>query len=87
MRPGLYALRFKTTHFTPFYVVSAESAGTSGGGGGGCSLAAGQEGDPVGYFVPYLILAVVMAALRCRDRQRRLARPDGPQADLHPDES
>jgi hypothetical protein len=37
--PTLHALRFKTTHFTPFYVALASGATTStasGGSGGGC---------------------------------------------------
>jgi hypothetical protein len=70
--PGLHALRFKTTHFTPYYIVSADAVSGSGGGGGGCSLATGQEGDVTGYFVPYMVLAVVMLILRWRDKRRQL---------------
>ena len=73
--PGLRALRFKTTHFTPYYVVSADSPAGSGGSGGGCSLAVGQEGDAAEYFVPYLILAMVMVVLHRRDKRRRSASP------------
>lgn len=41
-----------------------------GGGGGGCSLASSAQSNPLEFFAPYLLLAVVMAALRLRDRRR-----------------
>jgi hypothetical protein len=69
---SLRALQFKTTHFTPFYVVPAE-ASASPAVGGGCSLAAGGESDPLAYFVPFLGLAAIMLALRLVDRRRHAA--------------
>jgi len=68
---GLHALRFNTTHFTPYLVVE-EVPGTTGGSGGGCSLTVGGEEDVAGYFAPYLLLGAVMLALRLTDRRRRL---------------
>jgi hypothetical protein len=71
---GRKALQFRTTHFTPYYLMSVEEAAVASGGG--CSLAAGQEGDAVEYFIPYLVFVLAMLILRCRDRRGRLAPPD-----------
>ena len=77
VRSDLYALQFKATHFTPYYVMSGENADLSGGGsGGGCSLARGVKGNAASYFAPYLALAAIMIALRRRDHRRR--RPPRP---------
>jgi PKD repeat protein len=71
---NLYALRFKTTHFTPYYLVAGDSeiaaAGTDGGGGGGCSMSATGDGSPKHLLVPYAIVVVFMVILRLRDRKR-----------------
>ena len=73
--PQLHALQFKTTHFTAFYLLSGSGIGTavagSGGGGGGCSLSVHRRGDLCGYFLPYAVLAVIMAMLRLRDGKHR----------------
>ncbi len=86
----LRALRFRVTHFTPYYLLKTTESypgapgggdggggwtggGSSGGGGGGggCSLSSSADGaDPAAFLAPYLLLAVVMAALRLRDRKR-----------------
>ncbi len=70
--PGLRALQFKTTHFTPFYLVPADAA-VDATGGGGCSLARSEETNPAGYCVPFLGLAATMLTLRRRDRRRASA--------------
>ncbi|UCG49584.1 MAG: hypothetical protein JSU94_07345, partial [Phycisphaerales bacterium] len=71
--PTLHALRFKTTHFTPYYVLSGSSTGGGGGGGGGCAVSAVGQGDVVSFFIPYVGLAVAMALLRLKDtRVRRM---------------
>lgn len=69
---GLNALRFKTTHFTPFYVVDgdADVATTDSDGGGGCSISATGSGSPGQLLVPYAIVAVVMAVIRRRDSKK-----------------
>jgi hypothetical protein len=85
----LYALRFKTTHFTPLFLFgdSTEgddggegddsgggSGGGGGGGGGGCSISAGGEANFVEFLLPYIGLAIVMVILKLRDRQNRKSR-------------
>jgi hypothetical protein len=69
--PTLHALQFKTTHFTPFYLLLA--GGRGGGGGGGCSMSVCGEGDIdiVGFLLPYVGLAVVVLVLKLRDRRNR----------------
>jgi hypothetical protein len=80
----IHALQFQTTHFTPYAVVagaedeivsSGDEGGGGGSGGGGCALSPKGANDPYGYFVPYVILAVVMGVLRLRGSARRSA-PD-----------
>jgi hypothetical protein len=70
----LNALRFKTTHFTPFYIIDGDSdvGSTGGGGGGGCSISPTGDGSPGQLLLPYAIVAVIMAVLRRRDRNRAL---------------
>jgi len=79
---SLHALRFKTTHFTPYVVLAAVAtagaAGGGGGGGGGCSISPAGQGNVVEFLVPYLGLAVVMLVLKLRDARNR--RPQGPLA-------
>ena len=75
---SLHALRFKTTHFTPFYLLAGGAAaavgGGGGGGGGGCSVSSAGRGSIGEFLVPYLALAVVMAILKRRDARNRNAR-------------
>jgi len=46
--PTLHAVSFKTTHFTPFYVVEGTTGGTGGGGGGGGYVVEGTAGGTGG---------------------------------------
>ncbi len=69
---GLSALRFTTTHFTPFYVMAADTDGTTGGSGGGCSLSTTGEDSPGELLVPYALIAWAMIILKRRDRKRAL---------------
>jgi hypothetical protein len=70
---NLYALRFKTTHFTPFYLLAdGAEAASSGGGGGGCSISVTGDESPGHLLVPCGLVAVVMAILRHRDRKRAI---------------
>jgi hypothetical protein len=70
---NLNALRFKTTHFTPFYLVAADSdVDSSWDFSGGCSLSPTGDGAPEQLLVPYAIIAAAMAILRQRDRKRAL---------------
>jgi len=71
--PTLHAISFETTHFTPYYLLegggSIAGLGGGGGGGGGCSVSAGNEGNIVEFFLPYIVLIVVMAILKKRDKR------------------
>ena len=70
---NLNALQFKTTHFTPFYLMvsdSGSSTGSSSTSGGGCSVSATGKGSPKELLVPYGVIALVMVMLRRRDRKR-----------------
>jgi len=66
----LSALRFRTTHFTPYYLL--EAGASSAAGGGGCSLALDGTGAPGQLLVPYALIALIMLILRRRDRRNRL---------------
>jgi hypothetical protein len=73
----LHALRFKTTHFTQFFVGATSSStgsGGGGGGGGGCSVSTAGEGSIAGFLLPYIGLAVAMAVIKCRDARNRKSR-------------
>jgi chitodextrinase len=73
--PTLHAVSFKTTHFTPFYVVEGTTGGTGGGGGGGgCSVSASGNGSIVEFLLPYMGLAAAMMILRLRDAHQRKER-------------
>jgi PKD repeat protein len=72
--PTLHALRFKTTHFTPFYVLlGAGAAAGGGGGGGGCSISPAGQGNIVEFLIPYIGLAAAVTVLKLRDARRRKA--------------
>lgn len=71
----LHAVSFKTTHFTPFYVVEGTVGGTGdSGGGGGCSVSAAGSGSIVEFLLPYMVLAAVMMMLKLHDTRERKAR-------------
>ncbi|MHC4517824.1 MAG: putative Ig domain-containing protein [Planctomycetota bacterium] len=74
----LNALRFKTTHPTPFYLVAGDTDSSevsdsfgSSSSPGGCSVSPTGSGSPKESLVPYGLIAMVMVALRRRDRRRR----------------
>jgi hypothetical protein len=67
----LHALSFKTTHFTPFYVVQKTSGGGGGGGGGGgCSVWLTGQGNIAEHLLPYAVLAALIIVLRQWDRKK-----------------
>jgi len=68
---GLRALQFKTTHFTPFYLVTEDNRDAGGSGGGGCSLTVHDGQNPAAYFAPYLVIVPVMLLWRHKDKGRR----------------
>ncbi len=72
---NLNALRFKTTHFTPFYLVAgdADMGEAITGSAGGCSVTATASSSPKDLLVPYGIIAIVMVALKRSDRRKQKA--------------
>ncbi|MDH4239472.1 MAG: hypothetical protein OEW48_07905, partial [Phycisphaerae bacterium] len=79
--PTLHALRFKTTHFTPFYILlvsagagAAGGSGGGGGGGGGCSMSPDSQASAVELLLPYIGLTMVMVVLKLKDRRKKKAR-------------
>ncbi|MCL5736262.1 MAG: hypothetical protein M1274_11850, partial [Actinobacteria bacterium] len=69
----LSALRFRTTHFTPFYLVDADANGAAtgtGGAAGGCAISPRGEGSPRQLLAPYAAIGVIMMILRRRDRKK-----------------
>lgn len=70
----LRAVRFRTTHFTPYALAEAYDGGgggRSGGGGGGCALTPRGSSCSLDFLVPYLALAAVILCLKLRDRRSR----------------
>jgi PKD repeat protein len=71
----LSALQFRTTHFTPFYLVEADANGAAvtdtGGASGGCAISSGEEGSPGQLLAPYVAIGAIMIILRRRDRRKR----------------
>jgi len=72
---GLYALRFKTTHFSIFGGGGSfdDIFGGGGGGGGGCSMSPNSQDSIAELLLPYIGLTVAMVLLKLRDRRKRKA--------------
>jgi len=82
----LKALRFRTTHFTSYYLLESfvdddgdgtwdgddggDSSGGGGGGGGGCALSHASRESVIAFLLPYVALALYMSVLRWRDHKR-----------------
>ncbi|HUS73739.1 MAG TPA: hypothetical protein VMY06_11805, partial [Sedimentisphaerales bacterium] len=73
---GLYALRFKTTHFSIFGGGGPFGGGLfgGGGGGGGCSMSPDSQAGIGELMVPYIGLTVAMVILKLWDMRKRKAR-------------
>jgi len=69
----LNALRFKTTHFTPFHVVAdpSLSVGVDCGRRRGCSISTAEGGSPSNVLAPCVVVAIAIAILRRQSRRRR----------------
>jgi hypothetical protein len=69
----LNALRFNTTHFTPFYLVVDDTGALdeSPTSGGGCSISGTAHGSPSDLLVPYGLMALAMVFVKWRDARRR----------------
>jgi len=79
LTPHLNALRFRTTHFTPFHLVEVDAGGEPlGTAGGGCAMAPAGGGSPAQLLVPYTLIAGFLLFLRRRDRRNRAHLHPGP---------
>jgi hypothetical protein len=69
-------LRFKTTHFTQFFVggSSVGDISGSGGGGGGCSMSANSQASALELLLPYIGLTITMVVLKLKDKRKRKLR-------------
>jgi hypothetical protein len=72
----LHALSFKTTHFTPFYIISGDEDEEDdkiieSTGGGGCSISATADNNIIEFLIPYIGLGIAMAILKLRDARNR----------------
>jgi len=74
----LYALQFKTTHFTPYYIVDTVAGVSGAGGGGGCTLRSNLHVNIREFLLPYLGLFIILGSLRIWDRKRRPLRKTMP---------
>jgi len=70
-RPTVNLIRFKTRHFTPFYLVGGVPTG--GGGGGGCSISPTGQGSITEFLLPYTVFVMVLLAIRRVDARKRKA--------------
>jgi hypothetical protein len=80
--PTLHALRFRTTHFTAFYVVAEDSrsgSSAAGAGGGGCSVATTGKGSPRELVLPYAAIATIMVILRRHDKRKQKTLDETPE--------
>ena len=65
-------VRFKTRHFTAFYLLGGAAAAVGGGGGGGgCSISPYGQGSVIEFLLPYTAFVIVLLALRWVDARRK----------------
>jgi PKD repeat protein len=77
LSPKLSVLQFRTTHFTPYYLVNVDVEavpGDGGSSGGGCAVSVAGDGSPGQLLVPYGAIAAICLILRRRDRRNRMIR-------------
>ncbi len=72
--PKLNALQFRTTHFTPYYLVDVGTEPVAGSPGGGCAVSSSGDGSLGELLLPYAAIAVIYLILHRRDRRNRLLR-------------
>ena len=71
-RPTVDLVRFKTRHFTPFYLLEGSAAAAGGGGGGGgCSISPYGQGSIIEFLLPYTAIVIVLLAIRWVDARRK----------------
>ncbi|MBC8469018.1 MAG: hypothetical protein H8D56_06060 [Planctomycetes bacterium] len=71
----VHLVRFKTRHFTSFYLVEGDAAaavvGGGGGGGGGCAISANGRGNVIEYMLPYVFYIFVLLMIKLKDAHNR----------------
>jgi len=68
----VHLVRFKTRHFTPFYLFEGSAAAAGGGGGGGgCSMSPYGQGSIIEFLLPYTAIVIVLLAIRWVDTRRK----------------
>jgi hypothetical protein len=70
----VHLVRFKTRHFTPFYLfggAAAAAVGGGGGGGGGCAVSANGQGKVIEYMLPYFFYIAVLLIIKIKDSRNR----------------
>jgi len=67
----VHLVRFKTRHFTPFYLFEGSAAAGGGGGGGGCSMSPYGQGSIIEFLLPYTAIVIVLLAIRWVDTRRK----------------
>ncbi len=70
-RPTVHLVRFKTRHFTPFYLFEGSAAAGGGGGGGGCSMSPYGQGSIIEFLLPYTAIVIMLLAIRWVDAHRK----------------
>ncbi len=67
-------VRFKTRHFTPYYLIEGDTTaavGGGGGGGGGCSMSPYGQGSVIEFLLPYTAIVIALLAIRWMDTRRK----------------
>jgi hypothetical protein len=70
-RETVHLVRFKTRHFTPFYLFEGSAAAGGGGGGGGCSMSPYGQGSIIEFLLPYTAIVIALLAIRWMDARRK----------------
>jgi len=70
-KPTVDLVRFKTRHFTPFYLFEGSAAAGGGGGGGGCSMSPYGQGSVIEFLLPYTAIVIALLAIRRMDARRK----------------
>ncbi len=70
-RETVHLVRFKTRHFTPFYLFEGSAAAGGGGGGGGCSMSPYGQGSVIEFLLPYTAIVIALLAIRWMDARRK----------------
>ena len=71
-RETVHLVRFKTRHFTPFYLFGgAAPAAVGGGGGGGCAISPNGHGNVIEYMLPYFLYIAALLIIKLKGARNR----------------